>query len=113
MPTESHPYSPLGYPLTNLPRPGKPVSALLVCDTVYPLLKGAKALTTAVQVSLQTNDLDAERASWALALIEGHLENALHILQRWEETQDTARQEPATSKVVKEKGPISPGGREA
>ena len=28
MPTESHPYSPLGYPLTNLPRPGKPVSSL-------------------------------------------------------------------------------------
>jgi hypothetical protein len=90
MPTESHPYSPLGYPLTNLPRPGKPVSSLLVRDTVYPLLHGARALTTAVQASLTTGDLDAERASWALALIEGSLENALHILQRWEETQGRA-----------------------
>jgi phage gp46-like protein len=99
--------------LTNLPRPGKPVSALLVYDTVYPLLKGAKALTTAVQVSLTTGDLDAERASWALALIEGHLESALHILQRWEETQATGRQEPATRTDVKAKRPTSPGGVEA
>ena len=32
--TTDNPYSPLGYPLTNLPRPGKPVSSLLVRDTV-------------------------------------------------------------------------------
>ena len=54
MPTEDHPYSPLGYPLTNLPRPGKPVSSLLVHDTVHPLLHGARALVTAVSVGLRT-----------------------------------------------------------
>jgi hypothetical protein len=90
MTTERHPYSPLGYPLTNLPRPGKPVSSLTVYDTVYPLLHGARALLTAVSVSLRTEDLNPERASWALALIEGQLECALHILQRWEETQHRA-----------------------
>jgi hypothetical protein len=90
MPTDSHPYTPLGYPLTNLPRPGKPVSSMLVKDTVQPLLHGASALTIAVSASLRTGDLDGERASWALALIEGSLENALHILQRWEETQGRA-----------------------
>ena len=59
-------------------------------DTVYPLLHGARALTIAVGVSLRTHDLDPDRASWALVLIEGQLESALHILQRWEETQDRA-----------------------
>ena len=93
MTTDHHPYSPLGFPLTNLPRPGTPVSSLLVYDTVYPLLHGARALITAVQVSLRTHDLDSERASWALALIEGQLESAFHILQRWEETQDLTKQE--------------------
>ena len=91
--TMDNPYSPLGYPLTNLPRPEKPVSSLTVYDTVYPLLHGARALLTAVGVSLRTEDLTQERASWALALIEGQLESALHILQRWEETQDMTRQE--------------------
>ncbi|HEY5865868.1 MAG TPA: hypothetical protein VI542_10040 [Candidatus Tectomicrobia bacterium] len=90
MTTEHHPYIPLGFPLTHLPRPGKPVSSLTLLDTVQPLLHRARALTTAVGVSLGTGDLDSERASWALALIEGQLENALHILQRWEETQDRA-----------------------
>jgi hypothetical protein len=82
-----HPYHPLGYPFVNLPRPGKPVSAVTVYDTVYPLLIGARALLTAVQVSLRTEDLNPERASWALALIEGQVETALHVLQRWEATQ--------------------------
>ena len=95
MTTDRHPYVPLGFPLTNLPRPGKPVSSLTVYDTVYPLLIGARALLIAVEVSLRTEDLTQERASWALALIEGHLESALHILQRWEATQDTATQEDA------------------
>lgn len=88
--TTDNPYSPLGYPLTNLPRPGTPVSSLLVYDAVYPLLHGVRALLTAVGVSLQTEDLTPERASWALALIEGQVVSALHILQRWEATQDRA-----------------------
>lgn len=82
-----NPYSPLGYPLTNLPSPGKPVSSLLLLDTVQPLLHGAKALTLAVCVALRTGDLTPARASWGIEMIAGQLESALHILERWEETQ--------------------------
>lgn len=85
-----HPYVPLGFPLTNLPRPGEPVSSLMVHDTVFPLLRGSRALTTAVSVGVRTGALNSEGASWALALIEGMLEGALHVLQRWEETQGRA-----------------------
>lgn len=99
-----HPYSPLGYPFANIPRPGKPVTALTVYDTVYPLLHGARACLKAVEGSLRTGDLDNERASWALALIEGQLETALHVLERWEETQDRTDS--------KAKGPTAPQGSE-
>ena len=48
--TVDNPYSPLGYPFNNLPRPDKPVSALTLYDTGHPLLQGARALLTAVSV---------------------------------------------------------------
>lgn len=108
--TMDNPYSPLGYPFVNLPRPGKLVSSLTVYDTVYPLLRGARACLTAVGVSLRTEDLTPERASWALALIEGQLETALHVLQRWEETQERMQEEPAARTDGKSQGPTAPKG---
>jgi hypothetical protein len=86
--TEDNPYSPLGFPLTNLPCPGQPIDGLTLYDTLNPLLHGPRALTIGIIVSLRTGDLDPERASWALATIEGLLESAHHLLQRFDQAQD-------------------------
>jgi hypothetical protein len=75
-------YTEFGYPLNELPLPGHPVDSLDVLNT-----------------ALVKQDLTIENGSAALGLLEGHLETALHILKRWEET--------------RAKRPTSPGGREA
>lgn len=92
-------YTEFGYPLNELPLPGHPVDSLDVLNTVEPLLHGTMAIIMALNTALVKQDLTIENGSAALGLLEGHLETALHILKRWEETWA--------------KRPTSPGGREA
>jgi hypothetical protein len=79
-------YTELGYPLANLPVPGDAVTSLDMVNTVEPLLSGALAILMALNVAFVGRSLTTEEASDAFCLLEGHLETALHILKRWQET---------------------------
>ena len=82
-------YSELGFPLTNIPRPGQTVTPLDLSNTVWPLLQGTRALLSALSVALHTEDIDGQQGSAALELLEGHLETAMYLLNRWRKTPQT------------------------
>jgi hypothetical protein len=82
-------YHEFGFPLANIPRPDRAITPIDLWDTVWPLLEGTRVLLSALSVALQTNDVDQQQGSAALNLLEGHLETAMHLLNRWRETPQT------------------------
>jgi hypothetical protein len=77
-------YEEFGYPLANLPVPGQAITEADLLDTVWPLIKGTRVLLSALGVALKTGDVTSEEGGEAIELLDGNLENAMHILQRFD-----------------------------
>lgn len=77
-------YDGLGYPLGQLPGPGQPITEMGFWDTIWPLLEGVHILLRAVGVALETEDITGKQANTAIAMLDGHLATAMHLLNRWE-----------------------------
>ena len=86
----SHYYE-LGYPLENIPTPGRPITQIDLRDTVWPILEGTRALLCALSAALDTNDVDSQQGSAGLQLLAGHLETAMHILRRFDASAERRR----------------------
>jgi hypothetical protein len=88
-------YAELGFPLTNIPQPGETITPLDLANTVWPLLKGTRALLSALSVALHTHDIDGQQGSAALNLLEGQLETVMYLLNRWHDATRHAPEEDA------------------
>ena len=82
-------YAVFGFPLANLSGPDQAITKGDLWDTVWPLLEGTQYLLRALGVALVTEDITGEQANTAIALLEGHVATALHILNRWSEKPGT------------------------
>lgn len=97
-------YTVFGFPLANLPGPGQAITQIDLRDTLWPLIEGTRVLLSALGTALKTGDITSEEGGEAIELLDGNLETAMHILTRFDDSENSRSGDTGTRRREAHRG---------